>query len=172
MIITKRNNRPLRPNWKRLILIYLFHGSNRLPVCSFYFHYTRFHPVCQGADRIFCVFLAWQFSAGCSIITIRVHWNGYIICIRRSNPAPGREWLRWLGWSFLLCAMLYERAYLTSGRMQIAQSDFLRDERKNGENPLWIFEYFPKISQKICKQDACEKMPNRLYFHFDFAKPQ
>ena len=43
--------------------------------------------------------------------------------------------------------------------MQIAQSDFLRDERKNGENPLWIFEYFPKISQKICKQDACEKMP-------------
>ena len=33
----------------------------------------------------------------------RVH----ITCIRRSNPAPGREWLRWLGWSFLLCAMLY-----------------------------------------------------------------
>ena len=36
--------------------------------------------------------------------------------------------------------------------MQIASSDFLRDEGKNGENPLWIFEYFPEISRKICTQ--------------------
>ena len=43
-----------------------------------------------------------------------------------------------------------------------ASSDFLRDEGKNGENPLWIFEYFPEISRKICTQDACEKMRNRL----------
>ena len=33
---------------------------------------------------------------------------------------------------------------------------------KNGGNPLWISEYFRKISQKGCKQDACEKMLNRL----------
>jgi len=46
--------------------------------------------------------------------------------------------------------------------MQIASSDFLRDEGKNGENPLWIFEYFPEISRKICTQDACEKIRNRL----------
>ena len=48
-------------------------------------------------------------------------------------------------------------------RMQIASSDFLRDEGKNGENPLWIFEYFPEISRKICTQDACEKIRNRLW---------
>ena len=46
--------------------------------------------------------------------------------------------------------------------MQIASSDFLRDEGKNGENPLWIFEYFPEISRKICTQDACRKILNRL----------
>jgi len=46
--------------------------------------------------------------------------------------------------------------------MQIALSDFLRDEGKNGENPLWIFEYFPEISRKICTQDACRKIRNRL----------
>ena len=46
--------------------------------------------------------------------------------------------------------------------MQIASSDFSRDEGKNGENPLWIFEYFPEISRKICTQDACRKMRNRL----------
>ena len=44
-----------------------------------------------------------------------------------------------------------------------ASSDFLRDEGKNGENPLWIFEYFPEISRKICTQDACEKIRNRLW---------
>ena len=43
-----------------------------------------------------------------------------------------------------------------------ASSDFLRDEGKNGENPLWIFEYFPEISRKICTQDACGKIRNRL----------
>ena len=48
-------------------------------------------------------------------------------------------------------------------RMQIASSDFLRDEGKNGENPLWIFEYFPEISRKICTQDACGKIRNRLW---------
>ena len=48
-------------------------------------------------------------------------------------------------------------------RMQIASSDFLRDEGENGENPLWIFEYFPEISRKICTQDACEKIRNRLW---------
>ena len=48
-------------------------------------------------------------------------------------------------------------------RMQIASSDFLRDEGENGENPLWIFEYFPEISRKICTQDACGKIRNRLW---------
>ena len=32
--------------------------------------------------------------------------------------------------------------------MQIASSDFSRDEGKNGENPLWIFEYFSEISRR------------------------
>ena len=27
---------------------------------------------------------------------------------------------------------------------------------------MWIFEYFPEISRKICTQDACRKMRNRL----------
>ena len=55
-----------------------------------------------------------------------------------------------------------KRVCFVSGRMQIAPSDFSRDERKNGRNPLWISEYFPEISRKRCKQDACEKMQNRL----------
>ena len=34
--------------------------------------------------------------------------------------------------------------------MQIASSDFLRDEGENGENPLWIFEYFSRnISENM-----------------------
>ena len=52
--------------------------------------------------------------------------------------------------------------YFASRRMQIAPSDFSRDERKSGGNPLWISEYFPEISRKRCKQDACEKIQNRL----------
>mgnify|MGYP003210938313 CR=1 len=52
-----------------------------------------------------------QYSAGCAIIISRVHWNGYIFCIRRSNPAPGREWLQWLGWSFSLCAMSFATSF-------------------------------------------------------------
>ena len=93
---------------KRLILYLIWHGSNRLPVCSFYFYDTRFFPVCQGASRIFLwwcgltVFGRMWYNNSQSALE-RVH----ITCIRRSNPAPGREWLRWLGWSFLLCAMLY-----------------------------------------------------------------
>ena len=54
------------------------------------------------------------------------------------------------------------RVCSVSGRAQIAQSDFLGDEVKNGGNPLWISEYFRKVSQERCKQDACEKMLNRL----------
>ena len=139
-------------------------------MCSFYFYYTHFSPVCQEADRRFfgfavlrqyrtksvwrlctpsackfpvifhknareyskyslrfllhltknltthlshnlCAVLPWQYSAGCAIIISRVHWNGYIFCIRRSNPAPGREWLRWLGWSFSLCAMSFATSF-------------------------------------------------------------
>ena len=49
-----------------------------------------------------------------------------------------------------------KRVCFASGRMQIAPSDFSRDERKNGGNPLWISEYFPEISRKRCKQDVCE----------------
>ena len=60
---------------------------------------------------VFSVLPSWQYSAGCAIIISRVHWNGYIFCIRRSNPAPGREWLQWLGWSFSLCAMSFATSF-------------------------------------------------------------
>ena len=49
-----------------------------------------------------------------------------------------------------------KRVYFASRCMQIALSDFLRDERKSGRNPLWISEHFPEISRKRCKQGACE----------------
>ena len=49
-----------------------------------------------------------------------------------------------------------KRVCFASRRMQIAPSDFSRDERKNRGNPLWISEYFPEISRKRCKQDVCE----------------
>ena len=65
----------------------------------------------KGQTGVFSVMLSWQYSAGCAIIISRVHWNGYIFCIRRSNPAPGREWLRWLGWSFSLCTMSFATSF-------------------------------------------------------------
>ena len=100
------------------------------------FYYIIFFGVCVGGFKNFFGFL----EIWCEMLEMEGHGAGnFAVCGQRlRGHVPSK------------------RVCFASRRMQIAPSDFSRDERKNGGNPLWISEYFPEISRKRCKQDVCE----------------
>ena len=123
---------------------------------------------CNSRSQIRAIISAffWLNSSSvitpCSTISLRQYRTKIVRQMRRQIFRQMKQKAEWILDVFTSIFVKYESLFRI-WRMQIASSDFLRDEGKNGENPLWIFEYFPEISRKICTQDACGKIRNRLW---------
>ena len=122
-------------------------------------NFNRFSWTMKTAAEKFCTQIAWRTSCSVSLGQYRTK---IVRQMRRQIFRQMKQKAEWILDVFTSIFVKYESLFRI-WRMQIASSDFLRDEGKNGENPLWIFEYFPEISRKICTQDACGKIRNRLW---------